>query len=82
MFSDRPPGNKVALDTSFSYICKAVGSKSWILSQCVKRGVKPGPDMQMLWNGSDVTLDDGTVIKPSDVIKVVTNSTIIGKEPS
>ena len=38
------------------------------ISKCVDLGVKPGPMLGMLKAGKDVTLDDGRVVKSSDVV--------------
>lgn len=80
MLSERPANKKVALDTSYSYICKSQTPKAWILSECVKKGVKPGPGMLKLWNGEDLSLDDGRLIRPSDVIRVETHCAVISKK--
>ncbi|KAE8745397.1 hypothetical protein FOCC_FOCC007945 [Frankliniella occidentalis] len=66
---DRVPQNYIDLNTAHSYIIKFVSKNAWVLSECVKRGVKPGENMQKLWRGESVVLEDGSIVTPEDVIK-------------
>lgn len=53
-----------------SYICstkKVLGTLSY--EKCVELGVPCGPILGKLKNGEDITLEDGTVVKSSDVKK-------------
>ncbi|XP_043476236.1 ribonuclease Z, mitochondrial isoform X3 [Leptopilina heterotoma] len=38
------------------------------LNKCVEKGITPGPLLGQLKNGMDVTLENGTIIKSSDVV--------------
>lgn len=38
------------------------------LMKCVEKGITPGPLLGQLKNGNDVTLENGTIIKSSDVV--------------
>lgn len=60
---------KIDSNVSYSYICRAETSRLWNLSECVKRGIQPGSNMQKLWNGESVVVEDGSVVKPEDVIE-------------
>lgn len=53
---------------SMSYICKLHSRPGTLnLEACVERGVPPGPLLGRLKSGEDITLNDGSVVKSSDV---------------
>lgn len=55
-------------DVALSYICTLKdrpGSLS--LEKCLAKGLKPGPLLGLIKNGTSITLDDGTIIKQEDV---------------
>ncbi|XP_037822795.1 ribonuclease Z, mitochondrial [Lucilia sericata] len=53
---------------AITYICKLKPRPGALnLEKCVEHGVPPGPLLGLLKNGIDVTLEDGTVVKSSDV---------------
>lgn len=71
------PARQFDFSTSNSYIFDSVGCKSWLFAECVKRGVKPGENMHKLWRGENITVDDGSVVRPEDVISSNTHLPII-----
>ncbi|KAK3930312.1 Ribonuclease Z, mitochondrial [Frankliniella fusca] len=74
---DKVPESIVDLNTAYSYIVEIKSKSAWVLSECVKRGVKPGENMKKLWRGETVILDDGSVVKPEDVIQHENFPTVI-----
>ncbi|XP_034950264.1 ribonuclease Z, mitochondrial [Chelonus insularis] len=60
-------GTKIT--TCISYICTVNAKPGQLnLEKCVKYGIKPGPLLGKLKNGEDVILDDGKIVKSSDVV--------------
>lgn len=53
---------------SMAYICRLHRRPgTLLLERCVEKGVPPGPLLGRLKSGQDVTLENGTVVKSSDV---------------
>ncbi|XP_043678821.1 ribonuclease Z, mitochondrial [Vespula pensylvanica] len=51
-----------------SYICKLNDRQGTLcLEKCLDKGIKPGPILGLLKNGTNVTLDDGTIVKHEEV---------------
>jgi len=56
-------------NTVQAYICKFSPKPGKLnMAKCVECGVKPGPMLGLLKAGKDVTLDDGRIVKSSDVV--------------
>ncbi|XP_034243545.1 zinc phosphodiesterase ELAC protein 2-like [Thrips palmi] len=64
-------------NVSNSYIVESGGCKNWRFSQCVLRGVQPGEQMLKLWQGESITVEDGSIVKPEDVISFNSCSSVI-----
>lgn len=59
-FKDKQP--------SICYICRLQARPGSLnLDKCVQKGVPPGPLLGILKTGQDITLNDGTVVKSSEV---------------
>ena len=56
-------------DYSMSYICIPTLKKPpFLIEKAKKLGLKPGPNYSKLQKGESITLDDGRIIKPEDVL--------------
>ena len=56
-------------DYSMSYICiPNLKKPPFLIEKAKKLGLKPGPNYSKLQKGESVTLDDGRIIKPEDVL--------------
>jgi len=52
-----------------AYICKFSPLPGKLdIDKCIKLGIKPGPILGQLKNGQDVTLDNGKIVRSSDVL--------------
>ncbi|XP_055920059.1 ribonuclease Z, mitochondrial [Eupeodes corollae] len=64
--------------STISYVCKLKPRPGALdLKKCVEKGVPPGPLLGLLKNGEDVVLDDGTIVKSSDVSEPSSGDQII-----
>lgn len=65
---------------SMAYICRTKDTLgTLIIEKCVDLGITPGPLLGKLKNGEDITLENGTVVKSSDVkMPDVPGAVIIG----
>lgn len=68
-------------DITVVYMCKLKTLKGKLnLNLCVEKGISVGPLFSEILKGNDVTLDDGTIVKHSDVVnKDIEASCFLGK---
>lgn len=61
--------SKTKISTILSYICKIHPKLGTLdIKKCKDAGIVKGPNLGKLKNGEDITLDDGTVIRSTDVV--------------
>lgn len=61
-------GNSESVQSAMAFVCKCKARPGALsLEKCLARGVPKGPIMGKLKNGEIVTLENGTVVNPSEV---------------